>query len=252
MSRSLNRIAPVSLLSSARYVLHLFLFLLLFLACCLAVQHNQPIWQRQIFPARRFSQTAPTTPPTRVSSKPRTEAKRSTLICMPTTSRIRESFSGLVQPIPNTFTSPLSKTSRRSSEEVCNPRYPHILLFQDREWVDFLISETRLQVLHCSLRFPTIALAWQYVARYWDEASFSYQHWSTWIPLATALGADFFRPAQLRDSTEPYSYNFLVNIRKVGDSYELEIKSADEKSRALVMLNVNFHVVGVKRLPPKN
>jgi hypothetical protein len=142
------------------------------------------------------------------------------------------------------------KDKPRTSEELCQPKYPHILTFQDQEWVDFLVSEDKLQVLHCNLRFPTIALAWQYVARYWDEAAYSFQNWSTWIPLGKELGADFFRPVNLRTSTEPYTYDFLVNAQKVGDSWQVEIKSADGASRARVTLTVNFRLVKVTRLGP--
>jgi hypothetical protein len=142
------------------------------------------------------------------------------------------------------------KDRPRSAEELCQPRYPHILLFQDNEWVDFLTAETKLQVLHCNLRFPTIALAWQYVARYWDEAGYSFQFWSIYIPLAKDLGADFFRPENLKNSTEPYNYNFLVNAKKTKNAWEVEIKSADGLRRALVTLTVNFQLVKISQLPP--
>jgi hypothetical protein len=140
------------------------------------------------------------------------------------------------------------KDKARTPQELCEPKYPHILVFQDNEWVDFLVSEDKLQVLHCNLRFPTIALAWQYVARYWDEASYSFQNWSTWIPLGKELGTDFFRPASSRNS-EPYTYDFLVNAQKVGESWQVEIKSADGARRALVTLTVNFRLVKATHLP---
>lgn len=142
------------------------------------------------------------------------------------------------------------KDKPRTAEDLCQPKYPHILIFQEHEWVDFLVSEDKLQVLHCNLKFPTIALAWQYVTRYWDEAAYSFQNWSTWIPLGKELSADFFRPANLRNSTEPYTYNFLVNAQKVDDSWQVEIKSADGASRALVTLTVNFKLVKVARMAP--
>jgi hypothetical protein len=143
------------------------------------------------------------------------------------------------------------KDKPRVAEELCAPRYPRLLIYKDREWVLFLPSEDKLQVLHCNLRFPTVALAWQYVARYWDEASYSFQHWSTWVSLSKDLGTEFFRPANLKNSSEPYNYNFIVGAKKTADAWEVEIQSADGARRALVTLNVNFQFLKVTKLPGK-
>lgn len=140
------------------------------------------------------------------------------------------------------------KDKPRVAEELCQPRYPHLLILKDQEWVDFLPSGDKLQVLHCNLRFPTIALAWQYVTRYWDEASYSFQHWSTWVALSKDLGEEFFRPKGLKDSNETYTYNFIVGAKKTSDAWELEIKSAEGDHRALVALNVNFQFLKVTKV----
>jgi hypothetical protein len=139
------------------------------------------------------------------------------------------------------------KDRTRTAEELCQPKYPHLLIFQDHEWVEFLPSGDKVQVLHCNLRFPTIALAWQYVARYWDEASYSAQNWSTWVDLSKDLGADFFRPPG--DSAAPYNYNFISSAKKTSDAWQVEIKSADEAKRALITFNVNFLLLKITRLP---
>jgi hypothetical protein len=141
------------------------------------------------------------------------------------------------------------KDRPRVADDLCAPRYPNLLLFKDREWVLFLPSEDKLQVVHCNLRFPTVQLAWQYVARYWDEASYSFQHWSTWVPLSKDLGEDFFRPGNMKNSSEPYNYNFIVGAKKTTDAWEVEIKSAEGSRRALVTLNVNFQFLKVTKLP---
>lgn len=140
------------------------------------------------------------------------------------------------------------KDKPRVAEELCQPRYPHLLILKDQEWVDFLPSGDKLQVLHCNLHFPNIALAWQYVARYWDEASYSFQHWSTWVPLSKDLGEEFFRPKGMKDDKETYTYNFIVGAKKTSDAWEVEIKSAEGDYRALVTLNVNFQFLKVVRL----
>jgi hypothetical protein len=140
------------------------------------------------------------------------------------------------------------KDKPRVAEELCQPRYPHLLILKDQEWVEFLPSGDKLQVLHCNLRFPTIALAWQYVARYWDEAAYSFQHWSTWVPLSKDLGDDFFRPKDLKNSGEPYTYDFIVGAKKTSDAWEVEIKSADGNRHALVTLNVNLQFLKVTKV----
>ncbi len=141
------------------------------------------------------------------------------------------------------------KDKPRPAEELCEPRYPHLLMLKDHEWVEFLPSGDKLQVLHCNLRFPTVTLAWQYVARYWDEAAYTFEHWSTWVPLSKDLGADFFRPENMKNTSEPYNYNFVVDAKKTADAWEVEIKSADGSRRALIRLNVNFQFLKVTRLP---
>jgi hypothetical protein len=141
------------------------------------------------------------------------------------------------------------KDKPRSAEELCEPRYPHLLMLKDHEWVEFLPSGDKLQVLHCNLRFPTVALAWQYVGRYWDEAAYTFEHWSRWVPLSKDLGADFFRPENMKNSSEPFNYNFIVDAQKTADAWEVEIKSADGSRRALVRLNVNFQFLKVTPLP---
>jgi hypothetical protein len=140
------------------------------------------------------------------------------------------------------------KDKPRVAEELCQPRYPHLLILKDQEWVDFLPSGDKLQVLHCNLRFPSIALAWQYVARYWDEASYSFQHWSTWVPLSKDLGEEFFRPKGMKDDKETYTYNFIVGAKKTSDAWEVEIKSAEGDHHALVTLNVNFQFLKVTKI----
>jgi hypothetical protein len=63
----------------------------------------------------------------------------------------------------------------------------------------------------------------------------------------SARGREFFLPKRLEFSAQPYGYNSLGSVKKVGSNWELEIKGADEPNRATVLLDSEFKLVNVTK-----
>jgi len=61
------------------------------------------------------------------------------------------------------------------------------------------------------------------------------------------LGADFFRPESLRLDARPYVYDSLMDVKKVGSNWILDIKGADEPNRAEAVLDSDFKLVKVTK-----
>jgi hypothetical protein len=127
----------------------------------------------------------------------------------------------------------------------------HVTLLDSGEWADFWASNAgpRITVFHSTLRFPSIAEAWQYVSTHLDEcqvgtASTKCQEE---IPFYKQIGGDFFRPERFRFDARPYMYNPLVSAKKVGATWQVEIKGADEPNRALVTLDEHFKLLRITR-----
>ena len=127
----------------------------------------------------------------------------------------------------------------------------HITLLESGEWADFWATNAnpRITVFHSSLRFPSIAEAWQYVSTHLDECQVgaASSKCPEEIPLYKELGGDFFRPERLRFDARPYMYNPLVSAKRVGATWQVEIKGADEPNRALVTLDEHFKLLSVTR-----
>jgi len=122
---------------------------------------------------------------------------------------------------------------------------------QDGEWADLWGDNGEIRVYHSRLRFPSIEKGWQYVAEHPDETS---EWWGgKWVELVSIykeLGQDFFRPERLRYDARAYFYDSLASVKKVGSTWLLEIKGADEPNRALVELDSNFKLIKVTKVPP--
>lgn len=127
----------------------------------------------------------------------------------------------------------------------------HVALLENRQWVDFwaLTSGPRLEVYRSTLRFSSIGEAWRYVSAHFDECQMPPTRAKCYdeIPLYKELDFDFFRPERLRFSVAPYVYNPLVSAKKVGSTWEVVVKGADEPNRALVVLDEKFKLVKVTR-----
>jgi hypothetical protein len=57
----------------------------------------------------------------------------------------------------------------------------------------------------------------------------------------------FCTPKRLEFSAQPYSYNSLGSVKKVGSNWKLEIKGPDEPNRATVLLDREFKLVKVTK-----
>jgi hypothetical protein len=127
----------------------------------------------------------------------------------------------------------------------------HVTLLDSGEWADFWASNAspRITVFHSTLRFPSIAEAWRYASTHLDECQVgtASSKCQEEIPLYKELGGDFFRPERLRFDARPYMYNPLVSAKKVGATWQVEIKGADEPNRALVTLDEHFKLLTVTR-----
>ena len=130
------------------------------------------------------------------------------------------------------------------------PRHDFLEL-QDGEWADFWGNNGGIHVFHSKLRFPSIEKGWQYVAEHPDETSeWLGGKWVELISLDEELGADFFRPERLRYDARGYFYDSLAGVKKVGSTWLLEIKGADEPNRALVELDSSFKLIKVTKATP--
>jgi hypothetical protein len=130
------------------------------------------------------------------------------------------------------------------------PRHDFLEL-QDGEWADFWGNNGGIRVFHSKLRFPSIEKGWQYVAEHPDETSEWWGgKWVELISLDKELGSEFFRPERLRYDARVYFYDSLLSVKKVGSTWLLEIKGADEPNRALVELDSDFKLIKVTKAPP--
>jgi hypothetical protein len=75
--------------------------------------------------------------------------------------------------------------------------------------------------------------------------------WVSGILLYDRRGREFFLPKRLEFSAQPYGYNSLGSVKKVGPNWELEIKGADEPNRATVLLDSEFKLVNVTKNPDR-
>jgi len=135
----------------------------------------------------------------------------------------------------------------------CATKLTNFLLLQDGEWVAFSAITSGIRAYHSNLRFPSVDKGWEYVANHPDEmTSWSSGKWVEFISIHKELGPDFFRPESLRFDARPYMYDSLTGVSKVGSSWRLEIKGADEPNRAIVLLDSDFKLLNVTKIsaPP--
>jgi len=143
--------------------------------------------------------------------------------------------------------------SKEQAAWTCKPTGRHVVLLENAEWADFwaLTIAPRIEVYHSTLRFSSIGEAWRYVSTHFDDCQLPSSRAKCYdeIPLYKDLGSEFFRPERLRFSAGPYFYDPLVSAKKVGNSWQLEVKGADEPNRALVFLDEKFKLVKITRFP---
>jgi len=140
---------------------------------------------------------------------------------------------------------------KNSARLDCTAARHDFLELQDGEWADFWGENGEIRVFHSNLRFPSIEKGWQYVAEHPDETSEWWGgKWVELISLDKELGADFFRPERLRFDARAYFYDSLASVKKVGSTWLLEIKGADEPNRALVELDSSFKLIKVTKATP--
>jgi hypothetical protein len=143
------------------------------------------------------------------------------------------------------------RNPKQNAEWSCQPGYRSVVLLEDGEWVEFraMTGGPRLEVFHSTLRFSSIEDAWGYVSAHWDNCRMPSERTECYdeIPLYKDLDLDFFRPERLRFNAAPYFYNPLVSARKVGSTWEVVVKGADEPNRATVYLDEKFKVLKVTR-----
>lgn len=136
------------------------------------------------------------------------------------------------------------------SKTLCTAKRRDIALLEDSEWADFYAQNGEIHIFHSSLKFPSIEKGWEYVAEHPEEtSSWLGGKWIEVISLYKHLGDDFFRPEKLRFAAQGYFYDSLAGATKVGSTWQVEIKGADEPNRALVVLDSNFKLVKVTRAP---
>jgi hypothetical protein len=139
------------------------------------------------------------------------------------------------------------KTLAGPSKSGCSDDSPKTLLLEDGEWAVFLAMNSRLRILHCNLKFPSLQKAWKYVAEHpEDSASWGGGKWIALVDLDKVLGPDFFhRPESLLYDARPYMFDPLLSAKKVGSTWELHIQGTDD--RAVVVLDGEFQVAQVTR-----
>jgi len=119
---------------------------------------------------------------------------------------------------------------------------------QDGELALFFAQNGDIHVFHSTLKFSSIKKGWQYVEEHPDETSeWLGGKWQERVSLNKELGDDFFRPEKLRFDARAYFYDSLASVAKVGSTWQVEIKGADEPNRALVVLDSNFKLLKVTR-----
>ena len=138
-----------------------------------------------------------------------------------------------------------------SGTTLCKSKRPDIAVLQDGEWADFYGENGGIHVFHSKLKFPSMEKGWQYVAEHPEEtSSWLGGKWLQVVVLDKELGDDFFRPERLRYAAQGYFYDSLAGVTKVGSTWQVEIKGADEPNRALVVLDSDFKLLGVTKTPP--
>jgi hypothetical protein len=118
-----------------------------------------------------------------------------------------------------------------------------------------LLLQGCVGAVHSNLKFDTRKKGWSYVAEHWQDGEFSFvgKGLSTklveQISLYQQLGPEFFRPKRLEFAAQGFSYNSLGSVKKVGQSWELEIKGADEPNRPTILLDSHFKLLAVTKNP---
>lgn len=132
----------------------------------------------------------------------------------------------------------------------CDLKLFQFLLLQDGQWVAFAAINSGIRVYHSDLRFQSINSGWEYAAQHPEEwSSFSDGRWVEFISIGKELGADFFRPERLRFDARPFTYQSLTGVTKAGPNWQLDVKGADEPNRAVVLLDSNFKLLRVTKMP---
>jgi hypothetical protein len=105
-------------------------------------------------------------------------------------------------------------------------------------------------VHHSRLRFRSIGEAWRHVSTHFDECQLPSGRAKCYvkIPLYKEINPDLFRPESLRFDARGYNYDPLMSVKKVGSTWKVVIKGADEPNRAMVILDENFTFVKIARL----
>jgi hypothetical protein len=136
-----------------------------------------------------------------------------------------------------------------STVTMCKSKRPDIAVLEDGEWADFHGQNGGIHVFHSNLKFSSMEKGWQYVAEHPEEtSSWLGGKWLQVVDLDKAVGDDFSRPERLRFSAQGYFYDSLAGVTKVGSTWQVEIKGADERNRALVVLDSDFKLIKVTRI----
>jgi hypothetical protein len=115
---------------------------------------------------------------------------------------------------------------------ICPENSEHILLLQGGEWTDFVAWNGNNTVFHSNLKFHTREEAWSYVAEHWQDADTflvggnTSKNFVEKINLDKQLGADFWRPKRLEFSAQGYVYYSLGSVTKVGQNWELRVRTS--------------------------
>jgi hypothetical protein len=131
----------------------------------------------------------------------------------------------------------------------CAEFLPHVVFLQDGHWDDFYGT---IRVFHSDLKLDALEKGWAFVLEHWRETAFDAApnpRWVTKISIGQPLEPGFFRPKSLEFDARPYFYNPLGSVKRVGANWEVEIKGADEPNRAIVLLDANFKLISVTKLP---
>jgi hypothetical protein len=142
------------------------------------------------------------------------------------------------------------KNIGNNDETFCTSKRHDIVLVDDGELVIFYAENGGIHIFHSNLKFPSIEKGWEYVAEHPDEtSSWGGGKWLQEVSLDKELGYDFFRTERLRLSAQPYLYDSLAGVTKVGSTWQVEIKGADQPNRAFVVLDRAFNLVKVTTNP---
>lgn len=132
---------------------------------------------------------------------------------------------------------------------LCTAPRPDIVLVDDSELVDFYAENGGIHVFHSNLKFSSIEKGWEYASEHPEETSSWWGgKWIQVVSLNKELGDLFFRPERLWEAAQVYLYDSLAGVTKVGSTWQVEIKGADEPNRALVVLDSDFKLVKVTKI----